>query len=427
MSHLALRLLGFLACAALACAAPNLDREIILTPHSGPAREDSEIVRWQEKARATTAGAETFERLGWAYVAKARRTLDAGFYKLAEKTADVMNAQFGSTAPAQRLRGHVLHNLHRFTVAEAIARDLVAKHESPAACALLSDVLMEEGRLGEAVAVLQRLTNLKPGAEAYTRIAHVRWLTGDLTGAIAAMELAARATSPEDAEAGAWILVRLSGFRLQAGEAGRALALADEARQHAADFAPALLARGRALVALGEIASAITALEQAAALNPLPEYQWWLADAYHSAGREADAAKVESALRARGASADPRTLALFLATRGEDAAQAVRLAREELAQRQDVLTHDALAWALARQGSVAAAEIAMSAALAEHTNDARLLLHAGEIARLAGRPEDARTYFAQARAAAATLTPSEAALLAQRAGELFPIVITTQP
>ena len=132
-------------------------------------------------------------------------------------------------------------------------------------------------------------------------------------------------------------------------------------------------------------------------------------------------------MRARGASADPRTLALFLATRGEDVAQAVRLAREELAQRQDVLTHDALAWALARQGSVAAAEIAMSAALAEHTNDARLLLHAGEIARLAGRPEDARTYFAQARAAAATLTPSEAALLAQRAGELFPIVITTQP
>src|SRR5436309_1785819 len=75
--------------------AADLDREIIFAPQGGTAREDAEIARWQARAGAAAARVEDFERLGWAYVAKARRTLDAGYYKLAEKSADVATAQFG--------------------------------------------------------------------------------------------------------------------------------------------------------------------------------------------------------------------------------------------------------------------------------------------------------------------------------------------
>lgn len=428
MLRIVFRLFGLLFGFTLAAAAVDLDREIILAPHAGAAKEDAEIVRWQQKAGDAAATADAFERLGWAFVAKARTTLDAGYYKLAEKTALVMEGQFGGSAASQLLRGHALHNLHRFGEAEALARAVIASHALPAGYALLSDVLVEQGKLKEGIAALQRLSELKPGTEAYTRIAHVRWLKGDLPGAIGAMEMAARATSPRDAEAGAWIVTRLSGFHLQAGNAARALALADDACGRATDFAPALLARGRALVALGKITAAAEAIERAAALNPLPEYQWWLADVWRASGREAAAQKVETALRDRGAVNDPRTYALFLATRAEDAATALRLAREELAQRQDGFTHDALAWALARQGDLPAAQVAMRAALAEPTRDARLLLHAGEIARLGGRREEAASFFEQARAAAGTLTPSERALLDRSRREIFSSAITqTQP
>ena len=77
MLRISFCLLGFVfACVRLATAAPDFDREIILAPHAGGAREDLEIARWQERARDTKAAREIFERLGWAFVAKARRTLE---------------------------------------------------------------------------------------------------------------------------------------------------------------------------------------------------------------------------------------------------------------------------------------------------------------------------------------------------------------
>ncbi len=405
-------------------AAPkHIAEEIIFAPQEGAANEDKEIRRWQERAAASDAKAETYERLAWAFIAKARRTLDAGYYKLAENTADTMDAKFGASAESRLLRGHIFHNLHRFAESEKIARALVTERGAPADLALLSDALVEQGRLGEAVEVLQRLVNLKPGAEAYTRIAHLRWIKGDLPGAMAAMETAFRATSVRDAESYAWILSRLSGFYLQAGDAPRALLTAESALKHGGDYPPALLAQGRALMASGRTNDAVTALQAAATLNPLPEYQWWLADALRAADRGTEAQKIESDLKRRGAVSDPRTYALFLATRGEDAALAVRLAREELTQRGDVFTHDALAWALKAQGELAAADLEMHAALAEHSKDARLLLHAGEIAHALGRTEEAQARFAEARTIAGSLTPSERALLERHEPKPAPALV----
>ena len=63
-------------------------------------------------------------------------------------------------------------------------------------------------------------------------------------------------------------------------------------------------------------------------------------------GRADEAAKVEAALTRGGAQHDPRTLALFLATRGEQIELAIELAQNEFGSRADIFTHDALAWAL---------------------------------------------------------------------------------
>ncbi|MSU48774.1 MAG: tetratricopeptide repeat protein [Opitutus sp.] len=416
MFTIVFRLLGLVGFCSAALAATDLDREIVLTPQGGAAAEDVGIARWQERARTAAPGAEAFEQLAWAYVAKARRTLDDGYYKLAEKTADVLDAQFGVRAETRLVRGHVLHNLHRFREAEALARALVAERSAPADLALLSDVLIEQGNLAEGVAALQRFVDLQPGTEAYSRVSYVRWLKGDPAGAMAAMRDAERACGIRDTGTRAWTVVRLSALCLQAGDAAGALAMAESALRLAPDFAPALLARGRAWLALGRNSDAADALQRAAELNPLPEYQWWLADALRAANRAAEAGAVEATLTGRGAAGDPRTLALFLATRGEGAPLAVRLAREELAQRADLFSHDALAWALLANGEAAAADAEMRHALAEGTVDARLFFHAGEVARANGRIEEARRRFDQAHEGAWTLTPSERARLEARRG-----------
>lgn len=393
-------------------SARELDREIVLTPHAGESPEDRAIARWQSVAAGPSAGAEAFEQLGWAWVAKARRTHDAGYYKLAEKTADVADAQFGSTSGSQLLRGHVWHQLHRFAAAEEIARGLVARRGAPADWALLADVLVEQGKLAEATNALERLVALKPGPEAFSRTAHLRGLTGDLEGAIAAMEMACRASHPRAGEAHAWMLVRLAGLVLQNDEAARALRLADQALRTTADYAPALLARGRALLALERTADAIPALQRAVELHPTPEYQWWCADALRRAGRIEAAAALEAELKRRGEIVDPRTLALFLATRGEEPERALRLARAEQRVRRDPLTLDAIAWAAAANGDWPAAAEAMRAALAAGTADPRLHLHAAIIARKCGEPELAREQASRAQRQRLALTPSERHALA---------------
>jgi len=396
----------------------SLDERIILVPPAGSEREDREILLWQKRV---TAGRETgpnglgtYERLGWSFVAKARRTLDAGYYKLAEKTAGVMDARFGSTDEALLLRGHVYHNLHRFQEAEAVARTLVARRGLAFDFALLSDALMEQGKLSESVAACGRMMALRPGLEAYSRAANLRWLTGDLPGAIEAMEAAVRAGSPLEPTNTAWTLSRLSLYYLQAGRAQDALRVAESAARAVPDYPPALLAKGRALVSLGHPDQAVDPIERAERLNPLPEYQWWLADALRAAGRRDGAARVEEELRLRGEASDPRTYSLFLSTRGGDSAEAVRLARAELASRADVFTQDALAWALASAGDYVRADAAMRGALSAKTKDARLFLHAGEIAMNRGEPDSAKSYFGEAARYSGTLTPSERTLLARR-------------
>lgn len=407
-------LIAFGGVVAQAAPMEGLAELIVLTAQVGDEREDREIARWQQSAGAKDAKADSFERLGWAFVAKARRTLDAGFYKLAEKTADAMDARFGVTLEARLLRGHVLHNVHRFREAEAVARELVAARGAASDLGLLSDALMEQGKLAEAVPILQRMVNLKPGAEAFGRIAHLRWLKGDLNGAIAAMEQAKQAAPAHDAETRAWTHVRLAAYYLQAGRTTESLAAADAAANMMGDYPPALLARGRALVALGHAAEAIGYLRRAVALNPLPEYQWWLADTLRVGGRHDEAAKIETELAVHGETGDQRTFALFLATRGEHVATALRLARAELAERADGFTHDAVAWALAANGEFAAADTAMRAALAEGTQDARLFFHAGEIAIGRGANDAAQAHFALAWRYAGSLTPGERARLASR-------------
>jgi tetratricopeptide (TPR) repeat protein len=134
-------------------------------------------------------------------------------------------------------------------------------------------------------------------------------------------------------------------------------------------------------------------------------------------GLSAEADAVEQEIVKHGSVADPRTYALYLASRRTDAAKAIALAEEELQARADVFTLDAHAWTLAASGRIDEAREAMGRALAEGTADARLFLHAGVINAAAGRHREARQWLRKAERLRATLLPSEAAELARHLTE----------
>jgi len=380
---------------------------LVLTQQKGESPTDREISQLQQRIREGRNVELWLDRLGWAFVAKARESFDPGFYKLAEQCARSIELRNPQSQEAMLLHAHVLQNLHRFKESETLARCLVQQRGLSFDYGLLGDALMEQGKLNDAVVAYQRMMNLKPDLRAYARAAHMRWLKGDLEGAIEAMQLAVSAASPQDAESAAWVNTRLATYLFYAGkfnEAEQRCALALSLQNN---YPPTLLLQGRILLRQSRFGEAVDALQNAVKLNPLPEYQWTLAEALRAAGKENEAREVEAQLCQRGASSDPRTLALYLATRHESPETALRLARAELDSRSDVFTHDALAWSLAAAGNVAEALSEMQRALAEGTLDARLLFHAGVIASQAGHSADAERWLRKASELSHLLLPSE--------------------
>jgi tetratricopeptide (TPR) repeat protein len=382
---------------------------IALAPHRGDEPIDREIRRLQDEARSGTKRVQIMKRLGWAFVGKARSNYDPGYYKLAEQCSLCLQSTQANDADAFLLQGHILDSLHQFKEAETVARKLVAIRDDASDNGLLGDVLMEQGRLDEAISSYQRMINLRPDLQAYTRIAHMRWLKGDLEGAIEVMQTGVKTGGSREPEATAWAYTRLAIYKFQAGEMDGAAKSAGIALQFTENCAPALLLHGRILLAQNKASAAIESLRRAAALASLPEYQWALADALRETGDSSAAEEVESRLVNSGAVNDGRTFALYLIARGERTQLALRLAQRELSIREDIFTMDAVAWSLQANNRLTEARDYSEKSLKEGTQDARLFYHAGAIAMALGDYANAGMSFRQADEIKQVLTPSERA------------------
>ncbi len=394
---------------------------IVLTPMGGTGPVDKQIAETQTKIRKSPQLPQLLEQLGWLFVNKARVSSDPGYYKLAEQSADALELKTPGNPDVELLRGHIYHALHRFQEAESVAQKLIKKREFVFDYALLGDALMEQGKLDQAVEAYQKMVDLKPCLQTYSRVAYMRWLKGDLPGAVKAMQLAVSGGTLKEPEPLAWAYTRLASYELQSGHPDLALRASKIALQFVPEYAAALLQQGRILIAQGNKPEAVTALQAAAKKSPLPENLWTLADALRTEGRVAEAEAVEKKLRQTGQANDPRTYALFLASRGERLDLALHLAKEELKARQDIFTRDALAWAELANGHLAEAQSNLQLALAEGTKDGRLFYHAGVIEAAADRPDEARKFFQEAKALKQILMPSERAALARKLATLSPV------
>src|SRR5262245_5351836 len=188
---------------------------------------DEDIARLQQDLRERRTASRAAEQLGYRFVARARLSNDPGYYKVAEQAAACVASITKDEPAALLLSGHVLHQMHRFGEAEAIARRLVALREFVLDYGLLGDALMEQGRVAQAAEAYQKMMDLKPFYQSYTRAAHLRWLRGDLAGAIEMARAAVKSASPRDRESVAWAYARLATYELQRGRLAEANRMAD--------------------------------------------------------------------------------------------------------------------------------------------------------------------------------------------------------
>ena len=268
---------------------------------------------------------------------------------------------------------------------------------------IMVDGQVELGRYTEAVATLQKMVDLRPDLDSYSRVSYVRELYGDVDGARIAMESAVQTALP-GSESWAWTLTHLGHLAFNRGELKEAAVIYDQVLAAKANYPYALGGKARVAAAQGNTATAIDLYKQITARLPLPEFVIALGELYEATG-QMDAARQQYELvgviqqlnAAAGMNVDLE-MALFTASHGQDPAAAVQQARSAYAERPTIYAADTLAWALYQQGEYQEAWQFSQEALRLGTKDALLHFHAGMIADKLGDTAAAQTHLQEALA-----------------------------
>jgi tetratricopeptide (TPR) repeat protein len=361
-------------------------RRLALSDAGGNQPVDFEIKQLQKALGVHPELSDTWVLLGRAWVRKARGSSDPGFYLYAKASADVALDLAPSNRAATDLVGIVLINQHKFDEARDLAQQILRKQPMDLlALGTLSDAYLEVGRYDDAITAAQKMMDLKPGLPSYTRASYLAWLRGDEKTALENVHEAIDAgKDPRDPEPRCWVMVQAAMIFWHKGDYPGADAGFKAALKECSSYPPALVGRGRVALGDGEFARAREALEPAFKDSPLVETAWLLGDARAGAGDTKGAEEAYAQVVKLGRAADPRTLALFYATKDRDHDEALRLVEAEKKVRDDIYTEDTLAWALYRLARFPEAKAASEKATALGTKDARLLYHAGAIKIAAG-------------------------------------------
>jgi tetratricopeptide (TPR) repeat protein len=331
--------------------------------------------------------ARGYAQLAMALARRARETADPAYYAQGEEATEKALARAPGDFEARKARVWLWLGRHEFARArdEARALNRIAPDDVQV-YGFLVDACAELGEYAEAEQAAQWMLDLRPGnVPGLTRAAYLRETFGDLDGALELMASAWQQTPATEREDRAWLLTQIGHLHLVAGRAPEAEAALELALSTFPGYHYALGALARVRLAQHRPADAVDLLRRRYDAAPHPENLYDLAVALSAAGRRKDAqaafAEFERRARAEMAGADNanRELVLFYADHARRPAEALALARREVARRRDVRTLDAYAWALHVSGQHAEARRQVRAALAVGSLDPDLRRHAERI------------------------------------------------
>jgi tetratricopeptide (TPR) repeat protein len=364
---------------------------------------DAAIAVWAGNLTRDRADFIAAVNLSELYLARVRLTADQADTAKALQAAGAALTAVPGVPAATLLRGQAHFANHDFALAAADAQTvLTAQPDALQALSALGDARLELGDYETAAALFDRLSAATSGPAVLARRARLASLTGSLATArrlVADTPAAAAADPDARPEIVSWYHSLVGTLAFQAGDVAAATAAYRRALDVWPGSAPALAGLARSIAAAGDLEAAIPLYQRSVAIQPRPEVLAALGDLYQLTGNAEAAASTYATVRAV-ASLGPtdRQVSLFESNHHEDTAQAVELARADLAKRHDVYAHDTLAWALLADGDAAGAQAEMQLALAQHTEDPMLDYHAGMIAASLGRSDSARSLLSAALA-----------------------------
>lgn len=360
------------------------------------------ITQAQARLQRAPNDPDALAQLGIAWLQRVRMTGDVSLYAYAQSAIEQALARDAQHSDALAARGTLALALHDFAGALTWADRLIAVNPYRAAAyGIRTDALVELGRYDAAVTALQRMVDLRPDAESYSRVSYLRELHGDSDGALAAMQMAVSSAVPST-EPWLWALTHVghlqrSQHRLAEAEAAYRQVLAQNP-----DYALALVGLAQVKAARGDQRQSIDLLAPVVARLPLPEYLMLLGELYEVQGDEAsarqqyDLVRVMQQINAASGMAIDLELATFEAIHGADATTALTQAQAAYTARPTIYAADTLAWALYRNGRYLEARRYSEEARRLGTRDATFYLHAAEIAHALGDDEAAQAMLEQA-------------------------------
>jgi tetratricopeptide (TPR) repeat protein len=380
---------------------------------SGQHETDNTIRFFEWKVSQDPDDFFNYDRLGVAYIQKARETGDVEYYNLAERALKKSLELSPQAAPAKEHLAAVYYANHRFGESLALAQEAIELNPTDSApYALIGDARSEMGEYTEAWAAYRQLQNPKGSQSARSSFQYLiesresaqSFLTGDTKAAIDHMRRAVDISvgSRMARETIAWSYFTLGEDYFQAGNLTDAQAAYNDALKTYPDYHRALAGSAKVSSAEGQLDEAIGLYRKAIGIIPLPAYAAALGDVYTKAGQTVEARKqydlVEyiGRLNSFNRIVYNRELSAFYADHDIHPKEALDLARKEFEIRHDIYTWDNLAWSLYRNNRQQEATAAMQKALSLDTKDALLFFHAGMIYERLGDNEKARDYLQRA-------------------------------
>ena len=400
-------ILGFLiSTAGLAQSAASLKANQLAVSGVADAPADTpaqlRIAAARHQLKSDPKKVQAYNELALAFLARTRETADSKYLN----DADIALAQgLGLDANDFQLqRTQVALMLSRQQFAQAKEKARVLNRRTPddvMTYGYLAEADIALGNYSEAETNAQWMLNLRPNNIPGLLIgAKLRVVYGDAQGAIDLLNMAFSETSPTEVEELAWIANQTASIQIASGHNDAAEQTLKQAEQLFPRYPYTIENLARVRVGQNRASDAVKLWMQAKSIDRDPHVIYELARAQEIAGQPQGAratyAEFENLTSDSGRATDQSRLDLIgmYAGNAATAPQALTLAQEEIAVRQDVWTLDAYAWALYVNGKYQGADAEIQKAMAAGFQSARIFDHAGHIAEKLGHAGDASKYFA---------------------------------
>jgi tetratricopeptide (TPR) repeat protein len=339
--------------------------------------------------------------LGSAYLQKARETGDPTFYSKAEDHLEKAIELDGKNYEALYQMGSLCLARHHF--AEALEYGKKAEAINPyngPVKGVIFDALIELGRYEEALKKAQEMVDTRPDIASYSRVSYYRELTGNIKGAIEAMQMAVNAGAPES-ENTAWCKVQLGNLYLNSGDIAEAENQYQLALLEYPFYYHALSALGKLYFIKGDTKNSIEFYRKSLEVSPTAEAMIALGDIYRLEGENDKSEEqyknvwfMNTILKENGVEADME-LALFEADHiaAGDLKNVLKNAEETMIKLPTVKSANTLAWIHYKTGNYAEAEKNILLALRLGTKEPLLYYHAAKIFEKTGQTGKAKEYL----------------------------------